>query len=524
MGRNRDLFLMPDQNGCLEKPRGRGGTLAVAREDLDPTDFRLRLGVAKTKGKSRVVTMQSAGVKRLLSPVHECLYDFVSSRDWIVRGEFSEEHALRLVEDSREGEFCISGDFSSATDNFDPALSFAVACEVARSRFLSPEEKECIRGSFDPENLVFVDSQGRVGRAYRGQMMGNKLSFPLLCLINRAVWNISHQLRVNYSGIKKRRAVLINGDDIAFFGDSSFFETWKSVVSHYGMVLNLEKTGFSPLYIELNSKSFYVPKRRFVSKPVLSFFRTTNTPGCTLQQIFEGAFVLRRDVFWEKCVLPMRHHIARKGVALSSVPRRFLKTLFRHKWFRQALTHPPVVLTYSVPRMEPVVVRDYGPPPSVRPVFDSLSRVVLSDVASSFEGLDLCRYTEKVYLKDLGERVVESCRCGDDRCFDACPKRRTVLWPLPSFSRFVVGRPRLCWLWPVRVLDYWERAGFPVEPVRSSGGWFDDHPSVSITVDLKRVVTVPPPRCLRLSRGALLGTVSGAKFLGLSRQVHPLAA
>jgi len=464
----REAYLMPDQNGCLEKPRSLGGTLAVGKGDLDCTDFRMRLGVAKTKGKSRVVTIQSAGVKRLLSPVHDCLYDFISS--WVVRGEFSEEHVIPLVEDLRDGEVYVSGDYTSATDNFHPEVTYAVAKVIARSPFLSEEERECVLGSFLPENLVWVSKSGKTHPIYRGQMMGNKLSFPMLCLINKAVWNIAHRLRENYSGKRGRRICLINGDDIAFCGDSLFVSTWKSTLTHMGMVLNEEKTGLSKDYIELNSKSFHVRSRSFVTKPVLSFFRKSQEPGCILRKILEGAGAhLRRDVLWEHCIVPLRHWISRRGVDVSCVPRRLFRSLCHHRWFRQALVGKAELVTISEPRSPAMVTRDQMPARDWWPVFDRASALVTQQVALSFEGRELCPYKEV---------AVEWTR------------------PLMSHVRFRLGRPRLCWLWPRDVYSWWIEHDFPLERLSASRGWFDDHVSVRIVRDVKQALMVPPPPSL----------------------------
>jgi len=81
---------IPDQQGCLQKKRVDGGTFAVGYEEslIRPANH-VRVGCAKTKGKVRVVTMQGARVKRVLSPVHDVLYSYLSRFGWLVRGELN---------------------------------------------------------------------------------------------------------------------------------------------------------------------------------------------------------------------------------------------------------------------------------------------------------------------------------------------------------------------------------------------------------------------------------------------------
>lgn len=463
----RESALVPDQNGCLELPRIDGGTLAVAPEDTSDDPFLLRLGVAKTKGKHRVVTMQSARVKEGLTPVHECLYDFISRRSWIVRGELQASHLEGVVRDLGDGEDFVSGDFESATDNIFPAVSQAVAGLLCESPHLSEDEKFLIRGSFDPANLRWVSRSGKIHPIKRGQMMGNKLSFPMLCLINRACWGIANRLRSNYSGVRRRRQVRINGDDIVFCGDPLFYSTWVGVVTTFGMIVSREKTGRSRRWLELNSRSYDCESSSLVPKPVLSSLKRSSLPGCVLTALWEGLRDCKRAVLFF-AVAECRHSIIAHGVTISSIPKFLHKALLRRRWYRQALLSNPDVGTIGVERAWPVVTKSFAPHRDWWEDYDVLNRKITLDGVSLLRGLKIRAFEQRLLPSDPPKLV-----------------------PRAHIS---VSRPRWVWRWPSPLLALWLSEGLPVEtPV---GSWWDDHPSLSVQRSIKVSSRIPPPSSL----------------------------
>jgi len=177
-----------DQNGCLEQTRFNGGTISVGSGYYGNIS-ELRVGVAKTKGKLRVVTMQSARVKRVLSPVHDALYDHLTSFGWCVRGDVLKSDFAAVVADVGKGESFISGDYSAATDNILPWVTEAVTSVLAECPDLTDEERGIMLAAVGDLHLM---SKSRKTKTLltRKQMMGNLLSFPILCLINKACFDI----------------------------------------------------------------------------------------------------------------------------------------------------------------------------------------------------------------------------------------------------------------------------------------------------------------------------------------------
>ena len=110
-----------------------------------------------------------------------------------------------------------------------------------------------------------------------GQLMGNILSFPLLCIANYCAYHIAieryklSQIE-NYAGpdenlpsrnlrVKRVMAeypVRINGDDILFRSTGEQYDEWKNAVKSIGFNLSLGKNFAHPYFCQINSQLFRV--------------------------------------------------------------------------------------------------------------------------------------------------------------------------------------------------------------------------------------------------------------------------
>jgi hypothetical protein len=383
-----DVYF-PDQQGCFERSRRCGGTMSVcACCPSRASANHLRVACAKTKGKCRVVTVQPAFVKRTLRPVHTALYDHISSFGWCVRGEVTKEDFLAVSSDRSDGEDFISGDYSSATDKiFLPAVEAMVRVLLEESA-LTAEEARVLRDSF--ENLqVFTGppcSLEFAGKVHRGQMMGNLVSFPLLCLLNKVCFDLACDLTY---GPQSNRVGRFNGDDCLFAGDQRFYNTWCRVTGAFGFVVNSSKTGRSTRFGELNSCRFDYLRGKFSRKISLSFLRPVerSCPGDILSGIIQGIRGLREDVqLWIVCSL-MRFEICLRRISLSSLSRKWSSLLLRRRWFRDALhREPPPVVEEGDDRSLPVSLGPL-PDPRLYKEITSLARRLASDHVSKWTGV-----------------------------------------------------------------------------------------------------------------------------------------
>lgn len=461
--RPSDVYV-PDQQGCLEVKRGSGGTLSCPADWRSPYNH-LRVGVAKTKGKHRVVTMQSAFVKRVLSPVHQALYDHISSFGWCVRGDVKSEDFEAVYSDLRDGEDLVSGDYSQATNKiYQPAVE-AMVRVLLRSSKLSADEREVLMGSFrDIRYLADIDGNRVFLPIHRGQMMGNLVSFPFLCLLNKVCFDLTVDL-CDVPGT--RRVGRFNGDDCLFGGTPHFFEVWQKVTSVYGFEVNVDKTGVSPRFGELNSRVYDCWRHRFFSKPVLSFLRPVDRNSCgdILSGIVEGIRTLRPDVQEWIVNSVMRYEISLREISLSSLPRSWFRSLIRRRWFRDALGRGPIsTRKEGVDRAVPIVM---GPPP--RPALYG----VVSRLASRLTRAHVDRFRGirvKPYKVSLDRRDVTLCS------LPRSPWRLSVT----RFWRF--GWPERLWNVVSRRHQDWL-----LSPGECRADWVEDHPFLSVSAELVRV-------------------------------------
>jgi hypothetical protein len=150
----------------------------------------------------------------------------------------------------KEGEVFVSGDYESATDSLNMAHSKALLRAVlGRCTFLPPHYGQSLLDSLDAI-IVHDGKQGPPACEFEmssGQLMGDKLSFPLLCLYNFVAFK---------SCIRRKVPLKINGDDIAFRGTRDEAESWVEGVGRSGLVLHKGKTQVSPTFFSLNSVIF----------------------------------------------------------------------------------------------------------------------------------------------------------------------------------------------------------------------------------------------------------------------------
>jgi hypothetical protein len=374
--------------------------------------------------------MQPAFVKRVLTPVHNALYDHISSFDWCVRGDVARATFEGIVKDRRPGESFISADYESASDRIYPWATRVMVDALLEDENLTSEERRVLVESF--ENLSWVSKAGTKHPITRGQMMGSLVGFPLLCLLNKACFDISCD--IFYGPPSKGQGYRVgrfNGDDCAFSGSATFFSLWREVTSTFGLVVNEEKTGFDSRWIELNSNVFDVRFGSMIAKPVLSFLRTERyTPDDLLPEIIRGVSTLRPDVrMWVVNDL-MRHEVSIRRINVQGLSKHWMRILIKKKWFRLALVNPPEVREKGVDRSAPVVL---GPVPKPE-LLESITSLAMSETQS------YVRYWRGRKVQPLERRLIRR------------PRKGVQKNPFPKV-RVAMGRPKWRFLWPAGLLE-----------------------------------------------------------------------
>jgi len=199
----------------------------------------------------------------------------------------------------------VSGDYSAATDRVNIKATELVFHELTKHMALDPELRRRLRDSLLSaqvsyegtlnsfkkkipkqlyEELVFDLPHGF--QQTNGQLMGNVLSFPILCIINLASWLISHyKLKtVNDTHLRTQNVltqgltrgyftrselnafpVLINGDDILFQAEPELYESWRRNLPPLGFKLSVGKNYYSDKFFTVNSELYSASGR--VTRP-----------------------------------------------------------------------------------------------------------------------------------------------------------------------------------------------------------------------------------------------------------------
>lgn len=259
----------PTSSACLQYTRSQGGArrwLAEQGQDWF-SDFCLgavgglsgrpvvRYQVVATAGKQRGVTV-SNGLHHTLGPLHRTLYDYLSQFGWLLRGEARGRKFSNFRR--KDGEVFVSGDYEAATDNLSLELTRVILARIlSRSRVVPSGIRELALASLSAE-IQYPDKSRVVQQ--RGQLMGNFLSFPLLCLHN--------YLAFKYS-IPRDVPLRINGDDIVFRAMPHEVERWEKNVGAAGLVLSAGKTLKDSRNFSLNSSFFRVTDSGTREVPVI---------------------------------------------------------------------------------------------------------------------------------------------------------------------------------------------------------------------------------------------------------------
>jgi hypothetical protein len=270
----------PSTSSCSESSRGKGGSRALApcRQDfLNKTARGLPCTVSNSvryhnireNGKDRGVTIPSAE-QGVLRPLHKALYNQLSRLPWLLRGEATPGKLDGLT--CAPGQVFVSGDYEAATDHLPTEVSEAFLQTIRQTSCWIPHSVwEAAMASLRCDIWYEDCSEPFVQKV--GQLMGNLVSFPLLCLQNYAAFRWV---------FPREHFVKINGDDIVFRSTRDQFQNWADFIGSVGLRLSVGKTLLSSRGFSINSSFFWarrdapprkLPTPRFacLSKPVESF-------------------------------------------------------------------------------------------------------------------------------------------------------------------------------------------------------------------------------------------------------------
>jgi hypothetical protein len=212
-------------------------------------------------GKLRLITIASKW-QHLLAAVHKVIYDVLTKRKFgvakmspVLRGEAvpSAFECFPFAEDTE----LVSGDYEASTDNLSSAHALHILRELRRTSTFIPGQIWDLAEASLTGWVSYTDRHGKVTRTVQatGQLMGNFLSFPLLCISNLATlfvaFGSNYAWEMIYSGLVK-----VNGDDIVWCARPGAYEKWIHALPRSGFVINPTKTSRHNKFFTLNSKLF----------------------------------------------------------------------------------------------------------------------------------------------------------------------------------------------------------------------------------------------------------------------------
>lgn len=252
------IVATPPLSSCSEASRSLGGSLSQWEgRQSDYLDFVLH-GKGEAMGglSGELMVVQSAGKPRPLSkfesemlyldPLHKTIYSHLKKMRWLLTGDPSREKLSRAGFRQEGGELT-SGDYKSATDGLYIEVAEVILETLFESSVFIPRiVKESMLAALRPM-LFWCDGRKSV-EVCRGQMMGSKGSFPLLCLQNK----IAFEWSLKKAGIREPVPHLINGDDILFQRDGHF-QKWSEVLPDVGLAVEHTKTSVEKDWGTINS-------------------------------------------------------------------------------------------------------------------------------------------------------------------------------------------------------------------------------------------------------------------------------
>lgn len=245
-------------------------------------------------GKARIMSLGDAGDNAQLEPVQNWLLKRIQKNPVfaLTGGPCDAADLQRLVQkacaDPWEETGYTAGDYSAATDGLNIhatqvcALMTADRLDFNRDlilRSVQPARLVYTRESLPPELLQrcpwyhssltsrkarldddsWIEAQPLQAT---GQLMGNKLSFPFLCIINAALFRMAWEAYYGEVRSLESLPLLINGDDIAFRSGKGFHDYWRSRLHEVGFTPSPGKNFWSLDFCQINSEYWLMPHNR----------------------------------------------------------------------------------------------------------------------------------------------------------------------------------------------------------------------------------------------------------------------
>nr|UJQ92692.1 MAG: putative RNA-dependent RNA polymerase [Narnaviridae sp.] len=230
--------------------------------------------------KVRMVTAMDGLLTHVATPLQMSLWNYLHSMPvfHLVGSPVTEEYigdisARHLRAGGSRDDQWVSGDYSAATDGLCIELSKILIDEVLDKLEDQPisNYREKVRSILTEQMITYPQGSGVEPVLQRtGQLMGSKLSFPVLCMANLFAYILSldderQEAALRSFKVMQDLPVAINGDDILFLASPSHYDRWSEKIKLVGFTKSVGKNFFHRRFLTVNSApiEFTWPKTPF---------------------------------------------------------------------------------------------------------------------------------------------------------------------------------------------------------------------------------------------------------------------
>jgi len=207
--------------------------------------------------KVRFLTIQSSRYQNVANSYKVFLLENFKKSKFSTMNENWKEEFLQQKKDissfkGSKTRFWFSGDYTAATDNLEIEISEYTLLASSYMVNMNDDDRKIILDVLKPRLLEINKPELGIAGIYeqmQGQMMGNPLSFGLLCIINLAtvIETLFMDIAIPFldeinidvlESLLQSRGLRINGDDMTAHLTLEEIERFRSVSSTYGLKLN----------------------------------------------------------------------------------------------------------------------------------------------------------------------------------------------------------------------------------------------------------------------------------------------
>lgn len=166
--------------------------------------------------------------------------------------------------------FWVSGDYSAATDNLHGDATDAAIRSISADPITLKVLRQGLCDTLIDFSKMPVEGVPEPFLMTNGQLMGCVFSFPILCVINIAMYRAALEERFGRKFRVRDLPVYCNGDDILFKCDAELLSIWERKIRDAGFEKSVGKNYVSMETAIINSTYFDMSKEKVKKVPYLN--------------------------------------------------------------------------------------------------------------------------------------------------------------------------------------------------------------------------------------------------------------